>query len=310
MAVMHMLARIFQTFFSALLVLFTVFFMTSLATAADERRIQDEHGELVLTGTPQRVVVLEYSFVDALASVGVSPVGIADDKNHERVIPAVRAIIKPWASVGMRSQPSLEAIAALKPDLIIADAERHSTVYQDLTRIAPTLLLKSRGESYQENLEAALKVGVALNKEQQMKARIEQHKAIIADYKTKFSTQDSVQFAVITAKGMWMHGPASYAGGVIDELGLSSPMPEQTEKAYLPTSLEQLLKVDPDWLLVGPYSEHTVMDDWKKNALFNLLKVTKKQQTIEVSPALWSLNRGMLAAEGIAKDLDGILNPL
>lgn len=57
----------------------------------------------------------------------------------------------------MRSQPSLEAIAVLKPDLIIADAERHRAIYQDLQRIAPTLLLKSRGETYQENLESAQK---------------------------------------------------------------------------------------------------------------------------------------------------------
>lgn len=272
------------------------------------RSIQDEHGTLTLHGTPQRVVVLEFSFVDALASVGVSPVGIADDKNSERVIASVRDIIQPWVSVGMRSQPSLEAIAELKPDLIIADAERHGSVYQDLSRIAPTLLLKSRGESYQENLAAALKVGVALNKETQMQARIAQHKALMEAYKAKFSSTESIQFAVISAKGMWMHGPASYAGGVIKQLGLRSPIPEQTEQAYLPTSLEQLLKVNPDWLLLGPYSDHTVVDDWQKNVLFNMLTVAKKQQSVPVSPALWSLNRGMLAAEGIAKDLDGILN--
>lgn len=304
-----MLSRISHTIVTSCLALMAVFSLSSMTVAADnERRIQDEQGELIISGTPQRVVVLEYSFVDALASVGVSPIGIADDKNIERVIPSVRAIINPWASVGMRSQPSLEAIAELKPDLIIADAERHTTVYKDLVRIAPTLLLKSRGESYQENLEAAVKVGIALNKDAQMRARIAQHKDIISDYKQKFSSSESIQFAVISAKGMWMHGPASYAGGVISELGLLSPMPEQTEKAYLPTSLELLLKVNPDWLLVGPYSDHTVIDDWEKNALFKMLTSTRKQQSVQVSPALWSLNRGMLAAEGIAKDLDTILN--
>ena len=304
-----MFSRLSRAFVASCVALMAALFVSQgVVAATGERQIQDEHGQLVLSGTPQRVVVLEYSFVDALASVGVSPVGIADDKNSERVIPAVRAIIKPWTSVGMRSQPSLEAIAELKPDLIIADAERHSTVYQDLTRIAPTLLLKSRGESYQENLEAAMKVGIALNKEAKMQARIIQHKAIINDYKTKFTSTESIQFAVISAKGMWMHGPASYAGGVINELGLLSPMPEQTEKAYLPTSLELLLKVNPDWLLLGPYSDRTVIDDWKNNALFKMLTSTRKQQSVQVSPALWSLNRGMLAAEGIAKDLDGILN--
>lgn len=281
-------------------------FCSPLVSAA-ERTVQDEQGTFTISGTPQRIVALEFSFVDALAAVGVSPVGVADDKNSERVIPSVRAAIKPWTSVGMRSQPSLEVIAELKPDLIIADAERHTAVYQDLSRIAPTLLLKSRGETYAENLESAALVGIAVNKEQQMQARIAKHKAVMAEYKTHFSSQDTIQFAVITEKGMWMHGPASYAGGVINQLGLNSPIPDQTEKAYLPTSFEQLLKVNPDWLLLGAYSEQTVVDEWQKNPLFKMLKVSQNSRSVEVAPELWSLNRGMLAAEGIAKNLEAIL---
>lgn len=277
------------------------------ASFAGARTVNDELGTLTIEGTPKRVVALEYSFVDALASVGVSPVGIADDKKSERVIPEVRAIIKQWQSVGMRSQPSLEAIAQLKPDLIIADAERHSAVYEDLKAIAPTLILKSRGETYQENLEAAQIIGVALNKEAQMKVRIAQHKSKMATYKKRFSSKDSIQFAVVTDKGMWMHGPASYAGGVISTLGLASPIPGQTEKAYIPTSFEQLLKVNPDWLLLGPYKDHTVVDDWKTNPLYDMLKAAKTEQTVYVSPELWSLNRGMMAAEGIAQNLEQLL---
>ena len=37
--------------------------------------VKDEHGSLTLDKTPTRVVALEFSFVDALANVGVSPVG-------------------------------------------------------------------------------------------------------------------------------------------------------------------------------------------------------------------------------------------
>lgn len=291
----------FTKFLIALPLLFSGF------SNANERTIQDEQGAFTISDTPQRIVALEFSFVDALAAVGVSPIGVADDKNSDRVIPSVRAAIQPWTSVGMRPQPSLEVIAELKPDLIIADAERHTAIYQDLMRIAPTLILKSRGETYHENLESAQLVGIAVNKEQEMKARIAKHKAVMEEYKTHFSSQDTIQFAVVTDKGMWMHGPASYAGGVINELGLNSPIPNQTEKAYLPTSFEQFLKVNPDWLLLGAYTDQTVVDEWKKNPLYKMLKISQKEQAVNVLPALWSLNRGMLAAEGIAKNLEEIL---
>lgn len=68
--------------------------------------VQDEHGTFTLEKTPQRIVVLELSFADALAAVDVSPIGIADDNDAKRILPEVRAHLKPWQSVGTRAQPS------------------------------------------------------------------------------------------------------------------------------------------------------------------------------------------------------------
>ncbi|WP_440889025.1 Fe(3+) dicitrate ABC transporter substrate-binding protein [Vibrio sp. WZ-1] len=288
-----------------ILLLLSFFAFSSSATT---RVVQDEQGQFEIATTPQRVVVLEFSFVDALAAVGESPIGVADDNDASRVIPAVRELVQPWQSVGMRSQPSLEAIAVLKPDLIIADAERHRTIYQDLRRIAPTLLLKSRGETYQENLRSAHKVGIALNKQAEMERRLQLHRQTMAEFKQRFSLKQSIQFAVVSDKGMWLHSPISYAGGVLAALGIASPITQPTEQAYLPTSFELLLKTNPDWLLIGAYSHPNVVNDWQKNQLFKLLTSAKKQRIVEVSPELWSLNRGMLAAEQMAKNLEQIVD--
>ncbi|EIN1121132.1 Fe(3+) dicitrate ABC transporter substrate-binding protein FecB, partial [Escherichia coli] len=133
--------------------------------------VQDEHGTFTLEKTPQRIVVLELSFADALAAVDVSPIGIADDNDAKRILPEVRAHLKPWQSVGTRAQPSLEAIAALKPDLIIADSSRHAGVYIALQQIAPVLLLKSRNETYAENLQSAAIIGEIVGKKREMQAR-------------------------------------------------------------------------------------------------------------------------------------------
>ena len=114
--------------------------------------VEDSKGSFSLDYAPQRIVVLEFSFADALAAVGVAPVGIADDKDKNRVLPEVRDIIGDWQSVGTRSQPSLEVIASLKPDLIIADISRHEAVYDDLKKIAPTLILPYSGTRQGEPL--------------------------------------------------------------------------------------------------------------------------------------------------------------
>lgn len=298
--------RIFSYFSTILLMLISSVFIP-LTVSAQTRSVQDEHGTFELEGLPQRIVVLEFSFVDALAAVGVSPVGVADDNDATRVLPVVRAKIAPWKSVGMRSQPSLEAIAVLQPDLIIADAERHRAIYQDLQRIAPTLLLKSRSETYQENLESAQKIGVAIGKEAQMMQRIEHHKQTMAEFRQHFTIQETIQFGVVSDKGMWLHSPVSYAGGVLSALGIQTPLVQSTQNAYISTSFELLLKTNPDWLLVGSYTQPNILDEWRKNPLFNLLTAAKNQQLIEVSPELWSLNRGMLSAEEIARNLEALL---
>lgn len=70
-----------------------------------------------------------------------------------------------YTSVGTREQPNLEVISSLQPDLIIADAERHKGIYKDLQQIAPTIVLKSRESTYQENLDSFKTIAKAVNKE-------------------------------------------------------------------------------------------------------------------------------------------------
>lgn len=252
---------------------------------------------------PQRIVVLEYSFLDALAAIGISPVGVADDQNPNRIISQVRALVEPWTSVGMRSQPNLEVIAELKPDLIIADVYRHKISQQELSQIAPTLLLKSRGETYQEGLDAAVTIAKAVGMEPQMRARLQQHRKLMESYQGRFKNQGSVQFANVNDRGMWLHGPLSYTGSLLSYLGLQPAMPELTESHLMEANLEVLLKVNPDWLFYSKRKPVTVLDNWVTNPLYSLLKISKNDQAIQVAPEVWSLNRGILAAELIAEEL-------
>lgn len=272
--------------------------------------VQDEHGEFSLPYVPKRIVALELSFVDSLAVLGISPIGIADDNNPNILQPEVKARITPWVSLGLRAQPSLEQIAALKPDLIIADSERHSAAYEGLAKIAPTLLLKSRGETYQENLAAAEKIATVVGRRDVMTKRLAEHKRTMEQYRaqlSQYANKTSVQFAVASARGVWLHGPTSYAAGVLEALGFPSPLPASTDTPYLPASLEMLLGLNPDWLLIGSYGDHTAFDDWRETPLFSALTAVQQQHVVQVSPALWSLNRGIFAAEGIAENLLKVL---
>ena len=266
--------------------------------------IQDEMGTFEIDTVPQRIVALEFSFVDALANLGVSPVGVADDGKATNVIPQIRNKVQPWTSVGSRYQPSLEAIAALKPDLIIADGGRSAETYQELLKIAPTVMLKSRGETYEENLISVAKIGEILGKKELINQVIKDHHKRMDDFAENIVSEQRFQFGVTNEKGLWIHGPKSYAGSVMERLGLSTSVPDERENAYIATTLEQLIKANPDVFLIGKYGDKTIIDVWQENPLWNLIEAVKNKKVTEVEPLLWSKNRGLIAAEIMAKELE------
>ncbi|MCG6230910.1 Fe(3+) dicitrate ABC transporter substrate-binding protein [Vibrio furnissii] len=267
--------------------------------------VTDSHGEFTLNQVPQRIVALEFSFVDALAAVDVSPVGIADDNDPSRLLPAVSAKLGQWQSVGTRSQPSLEVIASLKPDLIIADVDRHSAVYRDLSKIAPTLLLPSRRETYEDNLKSAAIIGKVIGKEAEMQQRLAQHHQLMAHYAAQLSglNHQTVQFGVARENGFYAHAAESYAGGVIHALGLAAPTGLKNENASRQISLEQLLALNPNYLVVGDYTEQSIVSRWQKQPLWNVLNAVRAKQVLHVDGNMWARCRGILAAEYMAADL-------
>lgn len=265
--------------------------------------VEDSKGSFSLDYAPQRIVVLEFSFADALATVGVAPVGIADDKDKNRVLPEVRDIIGDWQSVGTRSQPSLEVIASLKPDLIIADISRHEAVYDDLKKIAPTLILPSRRETYSDNLKAAAIIGKIVGKEQAMQERLALHHDKMATIAKQLPSQATVQFGVARADALFLHTADSYAGGVIQALGMQTPQSDRDDSAYRQTSLEQLLAINPSYFVVGHYTQPSIVDKWQSEPLWQVLQAVQNKHIYSVNPNVWSRCRGIMAAEHMAKDL-------
>lgn len=293
--------------------LFSVF--SSLAFAlplqVSSAEITHELGTTMVQDAPQRIVVLEFSFIDALASVGVVPVGIADDNKRHLIIPAYTNIIgDTWVSVGTRKTPSLEIIASLQPDLIIADKTRHAAAYDTLSEIAPTIVLDSLGGDYHASVSQMSVIGQALGKMPEMEARIAKHKATMAAYVEEFNTASegvAAQFGVTNATGLWLHSPLSYNGSLLEMFGFTSNMAPTEggvyQTNYVPTTLEQLSVVDPDVLILGKYVDPAFTDSWSGDTLYEQLSAVKNGQVYEVTAHNWSKLRGMLAAELTAQDM-------
>ncbi|KWE48276.1 iron ABC transporter substrate-binding protein [Burkholderia ubonensis] len=126
--------------------------LAAQAAAGDAARGQ---GGASLTGNPvvsqasatmparaQRVVALEFMFAETLAALDITPAGMADTAFYPGWLGYDNARFAHVTDVGSRQEPGLEAIAAVKPDLIIGVGFRHAPIFAALDRIAPTILFQ------------------------------------------------------------------------------------------------------------------------------------------------------------------------
>ncbi|MEU4292323.1 Fe(3+) dicitrate ABC transporter substrate-binding protein [Kribbella sp. NPDC026596] len=270
----------------------------------DSRTVKHDLGTTTITGTPTRVVALEYSFVDALVAVGMSPVGVADDDQPKRIIPALRDKVGEYKSVGLRATPNIQVITALKPDLIVADSGRHKAIYAQLSKIAPTIAYPSLNGNYQQVLDSEMSTAIALNKCDQMKTRLAEHATMMADLKAKAPADENRKALFVRAseKGFTGFPPKAYTPGVLSAIGINSALPDSSSDASVSLTLETLVATKPDVMFIAPNEGPTLRDQWQKSPLWKEVPAVKNNASYDVDPNEWSRSRGLIASEVVAQE--------
>ncbi len=266
--------------------------------------IEIEHalGNTVLDSVPKKVVVLEFSYADALMTLDVQPIGIADDDNPELFMDAVKEKLTDYTSVGSRYEPNIELLSSLQPDLIIADLNHHKTIYDQLTKIAPTLVLDDHQADYKQMLDNYLMIAKAVGKDEEGKKRLEMHNEKIEEAKRKLGdTALSVVPAVTNAEGFFAHSDHSYVGSFLQDIGFEDPV--KSDDSYPKLSLEQLVETNPQAIFLMPATEETIVDTWSVNPLWKKIEAVQNDQVVKVERRDWALSRGLLGSEKIIEDL-------
>ncbi|SFG87993.1 iron complex transport system substrate-binding protein [Priestia megaterium] len=269
--------------------------------------VKHELGTTKVPENPKRIVVLELSFVDALHGLGIKPVGIADDNKKDMIEQLVNGKMK-YTSVGTRQQPNLEVISSLKPDLIIADVQRHKAIYKDLQQIAPTIELNSRESTYEENIDAFKTIATATGKDKKAEERLNKHEETIAKLKKEVKEENgqTILPAVVRDTSFQAHTSASYDGGFLEKLGFKDAV--QSKDAYAEMNLEQLSDINPDILILANNEGKLLTDEWKSNPLWKNLKAVKNHKVFVVDRNLWTRFRGVVSSEAIGKDTVKLLH--
>ncbi|MGX9807800.1 ABC transporter substrate-binding protein [Exiguobacterium acetylicum] len=261
------------------------------------RTITHEAGKTKVPEQPKKVVALEFSFVDALDELGITPVGIAQENKTD--VSGLLGKDISFTEVGTRQQPNLEVISSLQPDLIIGDFNRHKGIYKQLQDIAPTIILKSRNATYEENIDSFKTIAEAVGKTKQMDDRLALHEERLEAAKKKVDPKDDrkVMVGVFRADSLTAHGETSFDGELLEKIGIENAVTKTAEPTVTIT-LEQMVKWDPDVIFMAE-ADPKLLKEWKNNPLWNQITAVKNGEVYEVNRDLWTRYRGLDAAEQI-----------
>jgi iron complex transport system substrate-binding protein len=212
---------------------------TEQSAAADEPAVDsgpvtvtDARGEEVTLDAPaQRVVALEWAEVEMLDTLGADVVGAADPKGYATWNAA--ADLDPGTKdVGYRAEPSVDAIMALDPDLVVLESDGGDALIKQLEGTVPVLV--TEGSDASRNLdrlrEDFLMIGEALGRTEEAEEVLGDLEDSIAETREAIAGagNDGAPFAL--ADG-WMEGSnvsirlfaeGSLFSDVAEEVGLEN----------------------------------------------------------------------------------------
>jgi iron complex transport system substrate-binding protein len=218
-------------------------------TAADNQRVVESvKGDISVPANPKRVVGTTVTYPDFLYALGVTPV--AAENYHEEFPSYFKGAYKDVLKLGINSTVNFERVLAAAPDLILAPAWRDDKSYDQLSQIAPTVLLPDR-DNWRDELKD---IGKALNIPEKADQAIQSYDRTITEAKAKLDAligDETVTYMRITPKGSMIFGSLSNRGKVIhEELGLKAIDAFPKDKGSVEVSLEMLPEYNPDHLIL------------------------------------------------------------
>ncbi|WBC15143.1 iron-siderophore ABC transporter substrate-binding protein [Micromonospora sp. WMMA1998] len=281
--------------------------------SGETREITHAMGTTKVPAEPKRVVVLDTDKIDTALSLGVTPVGAAtagEAKSWPTYFGADKlAGIK---EVGVLTEPDLEAINALKPDLILGSKFRQEKFYDELSAIAPTVFTEKVGITWKENF---LLDGQALGREQQAKDLLATYEKRAKDFGAALGDAPSRKISIVRfiPGNIRVYGPDSFSGIVVGDTGLGRPQRQLLEgkedRRFDLVSAERVNEVDGDVVFVTAYGEKAAAEQAKvtTGSLWQGLSAVKAGKAHVVSDEVWMTGIGVGAANKILDDLQKYL---
>lgn len=215
------------------------------------RPFEGDEGPVCLPPDATRIVAVNYFSYEILQSLGIAAVavtGVAD------LPPYLGGGTVDLPDIGTFTEPDLEAIAALGPDLIVGNPGLDTT--DELARVAPFVAIDTQvPEPWQRavtrHAEALGVSGAAATMIAEYDARVAALAAAVGDP----GALEVSLVSVLAGDGVGVIGEGRTAGALLRDVGFARPAGQRGVENFLFPSPEEYALLDGDLVLVHSYGD-------------------------------------------------------
>lgn len=278
------------------------------------RTIDHAMGRTEVPRPPVKVAAMDSSFIDATLALETPVAAYTEYRSRGEGPPsyltdADKRFLVGSQDVGTQAAPDVEKLYGVAPDLIVSAKVRHERIYDQFSRVAPTIFSQTTGPTWKENIRLLAR---ALGKEQLAEQKIgayERRARSVGDQiRAKLGRTPTVSLVRFTAgePTVRLYSSASFGGIVMADAGMARPpgQPDEKQKIATNVSQEQISQLDADHLFISTFSDPNSQEGNARAAFeANPLWGTLKGQRSNVDDAAWFTSVSLQGADKMLDDL-------
>ncbi|MGL3806186.1 ABC transporter substrate-binding protein [Paeniglutamicibacter sp. R2-26] len=262
--------------------------------------VTDARGKTITLDSPAtRLVGTEWNVLENMASLGTMPVGAADVKGYNAWV-QVAKLDESVKDIGTRGEPSIDTVAALDADVIVATTDLPEAAVAQLEELAPVVVLKSADASNQigQAIENLNTVATLTGSQEKAAKVVADYESAVASGRTALEAAGLKGASVAFADGWVADGAVSIRpfvkGSLLTdintELGLVSPWEMKGDEAYglASSDVEGMTTVKADhFVYITNNADGDFVDELEKNAIWKSLDFVKAGNVHRLEDGIW-----------------------
>ena len=286
-----------------------------LAETDQYRVVKHALGETRVPLEPKRIVSLVHAATDSLVALGIEPVLASTSWRADSVLPYLDDRLRGVPKIRQGEAVDLEAVLEAKPDLIFANASRDGRLFNQLSKIAPTVCLGSGVAADRER--RILDVGDALGLGAEARARLDKYYADLAQTREAVAAaapDQPVSFLRFRRNTCVIYTRSTMFGPLLFEGLALTPDPEMpfvmTGAGWDVLSVERLSKLRSEYIfMVVDKDSELYLKRVRETPIWQDIPAVRHDHVARVDAGTWISGDGLLGCEAIVADVAGVIAP-